>query len=96
VKDLIRCHRRITSCECKGVLIMPMWHTSSYLNFFMENDEKPKMPFVLIKKWHPYILQNEGATNTALFGFTPFWFVALGFNTIPAGGKKFVNNKSKQ
>jgi len=88
VKDLIRCHKRITSCECKGVIIMPVWYTSSYLHFFMETDEKPKMPFVLIKKWHPYILQNEGATNTALFGFTPFWFVALGFNTIPAGGKK--------
>jgi len=95
VKDLLRCHRRITNCECKGVLIMPMWHTSSYLSFFMENGEKTKEPFTLIKKWKPYIIQNEGATNTALFGFTPFWFVALGFNTIPANAEGGGNCKQK-
>jgi len=81
VKCLISCYHRITKSKCKGVIIMPLWFTSSYLSYFLDGEERPKPPFTLVKKWRPYIIQNEGATNTALFGYTPFFFVALGFAT---------------
>jgi len=81
VKELIKCYMRITSCKCRGVLVMPIWYTSSYLSFFLDGEGAAKAPFSVLKKWWPYIIQNEGATNSALFGRTPFQFVALMFDT---------------
>jgi len=73
-------HFRISNSKCRGVIIFPLWFTSSYLGFFFEKGTVPKPPYQLIKKWRPYVIQNENATNTALFGAVPFEFVALFFN----------------
>lgn len=66
--------------QVERVLIFPLWKTASYYNIFFKN-ESPKQPFILIETWSPYIVQNENARNTALFGQVPFSFVALYFDT---------------
>lgn len=81
VSALIRVHRRIVSTKCRGVLVLPEWETSSFLQFFMTNPATPNKPFSLLWKWRPYIIQNENAKNTALFGAIPFCFLALSFDT---------------
>jgi hypothetical protein len=78
VSLLIQVYHKICSSVCKGVLVLPMWKTASFYSFFFEGDI-PRPPFALIKQWHPYIIQNEGARNTPLFGITPFMFAALYF-----------------
>lgn len=80
VSDLIKVHQRISKSTCKGVVIFPRWITSSFIHLFFDKEGKPNKPYTLVKEWHPYIVQNEGATNTALFGRTNFPFVALAFN----------------
>ncbi len=78
---LIQVNNRIQTSQCKGVIILPVWKTSSFYTYFLNENEFPKEPYRLVKKWHPYIIQNEGVTRTPLFGITPFKFVALAFNT---------------
>jgi len=80
VGELIRVHQRIISSNCKGVIVMPKWLTSSYIHNFLKANAEPRSPYKLIKEWHPYIVQNEGAVNTALMGITTFPFLALAFN----------------
>jgi hypothetical protein len=81
VSALIRIHKRILESSCEGVLVMPVWKTSSfYTLFFEKNDLQPKRPFQLVKLWSPYICQNENTKNTALFGQVNFQFAALYFN----------------
>jgi len=80
VKDLIRFHQRVEKSRAKGVLIIPKWLTSSYIHFFINKDSEAKSPYRLIKEWNPYIVQNEGAVNTALVGITNYSFLALAFN----------------
>ncbi len=81
VSLLIKVHDRILRSPCKGVLCMPMWVTATYYTFYFDKNNSPRKPFSLVKEWHPYIVQNEGAKHTPLFGKTPFAFVALQFNT---------------
>lgn len=81
VSQLAKVHHRIIESACEGVVCLPMWPTASFFTFFFDIAESPKHPFKLFKKWHPYIVQNEGATNTPLFGKTPFAFAALYFCT---------------
>lgn len=80
VGQLINIHMRITRSKCKGVLLAPAWETSSFLHFLMTSDTIPAHPYTLLWKWRPYIIQNENAKNTALFGEVPFFFVALHFD----------------
>lgn len=81
INDLIQVARRIRSSQCKGVVMFPVWPTSNFFHFFMENMSKTKPPFILEKIFNPYIFQNEDAKNTPLFGYTNFSFVILSFNT---------------
>jgi hypothetical protein len=80
VSALIRTHKRILESTCEGVLIIPVWKTSSFYNLFFKNDSTPQKPFHVVKLWSPYICQNENAKNTALFGQVNFQFAALYFN----------------
>lgn len=80
VADLIKIHQRVRTSKARGVLIMPKWETSSFLNFFLDGLGRVKAPYKMVMEWHPYIIQNEGAGNTALFGYTNFPFLALTFN----------------
>jgi len=80
IKDLIKVHLRVVTSNCKGVLIIPKWLTSSYIHFFLDKNSEAKNPYKIVKEWHPYIVQNEGALNTALVGTTNFTFLALTFN----------------
>ena len=81
ISQLIKIHRRIIVTKCKGALVMPVWETSTYLSCFMNKLKDPEGPYELMMTWHPYIIQNENARNTALFGKVPFKFVALKFDT---------------
>ena len=80
VSRLIDVHRRIKETKSKGVVVFPAWESSSFLPFFMENLEKTTERYQLVCKWRPYIIQNENARNTALFGNTQFEFLALRFD----------------
>jgi len=80
VSELIRTHHRIINGGAQGVLILPKWKTSSFIHLFLDEEGQIKKPYKLIQELHPYIVQNEGATNTALFGITNFPFLALSFN----------------
>jgi hypothetical protein len=80
VSLLIKTAKRIRSSKCEGVIVFPVWKTSTFYNFFFE-EGVPKPPFQLIKLWHPYIFQNENARKTPLFGQVPFEFAAFYFNT---------------
>ncbi len=81
VSELIRVHKRITTTSCEGILILPVWKTSNYYTLFMDENDVPKFPFECVKRWSPYIIQNENAKNTALFGQVNFHMMALLFNT---------------
>jgi hypothetical protein len=81
VSLLIKIHQRICISECEGLLIMPLWKSSSFYNLYFDATESAKHPFQVIYKWHPYIFQNENARKTALFGDVPFMFGALTFCT---------------
>lgn len=76
---LVRVINRIRNCACKGILLVPNWPAS---NFYCEifNDNKIRTPFVLVAELRPFIYQNEGASNTPLYGITKFLFFALYFN----------------
>ncbi len=82
VSCLIKTHWRIMCSECEGVLVLPVWKTSSFYGLFFEGEMVPKPPFVLVRLWHPYIIQNENARRTPLFGSVPFSFAALYFSTL--------------
>lgn len=71
---------RIMQSSCKGMLILPLWSTANFHNLFFDPQGDPRPPFCLARKWHPFIVQNENASDTALFGYTKFQFVALYFN----------------
>lgn len=81
VSQLVRVQHRIRQSPCEGVVCLPLWKTATYFPFFFDNNGAAKSPFRVVKMWHPYIVQNEGATNTPLFGITAFQFVALHFCT---------------
>ncbi len=78
VSLLLRVIQRIRTSNCQGLLIAPNWPASEFYWELFENGH-PKFPFRFIKEFHPYVLQNEGAKHTALFGVTPFTFFALYF-----------------
>jgi hypothetical protein len=82
VSLLVRVANRIRSTECKGILILPVWKTASYFSLFFGDNLTPRHPFHLITLWHPYVIQNEEARKTPLFGNVPFKFAALSFNTV--------------
>ncbi len=73
--------RRIRSSPCQGLLIVPNWPTSDYYCDLFHKDVLLQ-PFVFVEEFHPYIFQNEFATNTPLKGLTAFTFFALYFNTL--------------
>ncbi len=73
--------KRIRNTPCRGMLIVPNWPASSFFClFFVKTRVQP--PFELVLEFSPYITQNEGATNTPLFGRTAFTFFAFYFNTL--------------
>jgi hypothetical protein len=82
VSLLMKVFRRITTSECKGILVMPVWKTASFFCLYFDGDLNPFPPFQLITLWHPYIIQNEDFKQTPLFGNVPFQFAALAFNTL--------------
>ncbi len=79
VSLLLRVITRIRNSRCQGLLIVPNWPASDfYWELFEEGHARP--PFRFVSEFRPYIFQNEGAKNTALFGITPFTFYALYFH----------------
>ncbi len=82
VSELINVAKRITTSRCRGVLCMPLWKTATYYAVYFDSFGNIKEPFVIVKVWHPYITQNEGARNTPLWGHTQFPFAALFFCTL--------------
>ena len=79
---LIKTHRKIIRTNCSGVICFPVWTTATFYNFFLDQQGNPKPPYKLVKLWHPYIIQNEGARGTALFGRVPFQFMACYFENL--------------
>lgn len=73
--------KRIQHSNCQGLLIVPNWPASEFFNELFEHD-KVVAPFQFISEFKPYIFQNEGASNTPLFGVPKFTFFALYFNTL--------------
>lgn len=79
IKLLPNVAKRIRSCNCEGVVILPNWPTSNfYCDFFKDNSPKP--PFKLVRIFNPFIYQNQNA-KSALCGKVEFKFLALYFNT---------------
>ncbi len=73
--------RRIKHSRCEGVLVFPNWPASDfYCEIF--HPHGPVYPFSVVEEFAPYIIQNEGATHTPLFGNTSFTFFAVYFNTL--------------
>ena len=73
--------RRIKNSRCEGVLVFPNWPASDfYCEIFQPHGTVS--PFRLVEEFAPYIIQNEGATHTPLFGKTSFTFFAVYFNTL--------------
>ncbi len=72
--------KRIGNSKCKGLLIVPNWPASNFYCLFFDNGQV-QHPFQLVQEFRPYIVQNEGARNTPLFGKTEFTFFAFYFNT---------------
>jgi hypothetical protein len=72
---------RIRNSKCQGLLIIPDWPASDFYCDIFDNDSLLS-PFLFVKKFYPYIFQNEDARNTPLFGRTKFAFFALYFNTL--------------
>lgn len=81
VSLLIQTHRKIINSRCQGVLVLPMWRSSTFFSFFFKNMSECNYPYIMLWKWKPYIVQNEDARDTALFGSVPFEFAAISFNT---------------
>lgn len=81
IKEAIKVARRIQGSTCKGVILIPVWPSSTFYNFFFDSCSRAKPPFFLEKLFHPYVIQNENARNTPLFGHTKFHFAVLSFNT---------------
>lgn len=73
--------RRIRMSPCQGLLVVPNWPASDYFCELFHAKEILH-PFHFIKEFTPYIFQNDGATNTPLFGVPDFSFFALYFNTL--------------
>jgi len=71
---------RIMATPCEGIVCLPVWEASNFYSLYFKKNHEVREPFVLMKLWKPFIVQNEGARNTALFGTTPFYFAALYFN----------------
>jgi len=78
---LVRVANRIRKSPCQGIVILPNWPASDFYNAFFANDHQIRLPFKLVKEFHPYIFQNENARNTPLFGITHFSFFVLYFDT---------------
>ena len=81
VSKLIKVHQRIYTTRCEGMVVFPEWETSSFLRCYLEESGAAKPPYKIVWRWRPYIVQNENAKNTALFGYSNFNFLALSFNT---------------
>lgn len=81
-KLLVRTANRIRKSKCQGIIIFPNWPASDFFTTFFASNFQVRPPFRLVKEFHPYIFQNEGARNTPLFGITPFSFFVLYFNTL--------------
>jgi len=79
VSALIKVYRKIMTGNCSGIVVMPEWKASRFLSFFVSQELGARPPFQLIRRWKPFIVQNENARNTALFGRVKFDFIALKF-----------------
>lgn len=80
-KLLARVAKRVRQSQCKGLVLLPNWPASDFFNEFFEANYIPRHPFTLVKEFQPFILQNEHARNTPLYGVTKFTFFVLYFNT---------------
>lgn len=77
---LIETHRKILNSKCKGVVVLPIWESATFFPFFFKSPDQSHFPYSILMIWRPYIVQNEDARNTALFGSVPFQFAALKFD----------------
>jgi len=93
VKFLIKVCLRVRKIEAEGVVIVPNWPTSSFYNFYFDTTGKPKPPFLEVKRWKPYIFQNQDAEGP-LKGKVVFDFIALFFNTKKGNLSNHFTNKS--
>jgi len=73
---------KIKNSKCQGILIVPDWPAQAFYCTIFHKENDYIHPFKIVKKFKPYIFQNEGATKTPLFGYTEFDFFALYFNTL--------------
>lgn len=78
---LARVAKRIRNSKTRGLVIVPNWPASDFYNEYLDQHKQPKSPFHLVKEFHPFILQNELARNTPLYGITKFSFFVFSFDT---------------
>ncbi len=82
VSELVRIARRIRTSKMIGVVVLPKWPASPFYCYFFSSDGSPLPPFKIFNVFTPYIIQNENAKTTPMFGFPKFEFLALSFNTM--------------
>jgi len=80
VKFLIKIAIKIRKIEAEGVIVLPNWITSSFYNFYFDASKKPREPFLEVKRWKPFVYQNQGADGP-LKGKLEFDLIALYFDT---------------
>lgn len=90
IKFLIRIARRVRKTEVQGVVLVPDWSTSSFYSFYFDIYNRPKAPFIEVKRWRPFIYQNQGAEGP-LNGKIEFDLVALFFNTRKNYNMRFIS-----
>jgi len=78
---LARVAKRIRNSQTKGLVLVPNWPASDFFNAFFDRGCMAKRPFQIIKEFNPFILQNENARHTPLYGITKFSFFVLYFDT---------------
>lgn len=76
VSELVYLANEIKRRKCEGVVILPDWKTSTFYNHCFQNGF-PVHPFQLIKRFLPFVSQNQAA-KAGLEG-TKFYFFALYF-----------------
>jgi hypothetical protein len=73
---LIQVARRIKNTKgIKGLIIMPDWPTAAFMHFYKNEF------FELVQRLRPYIIQNEEARGTPLFGKVNFDMLLFYFET---------------
>jgi len=80
IKYLIHIAITLRRIEAEGVILVPDWITSSFYYFYFDTFKKAKWPFQEVKRWKPFVIQNQGAEGS-LKGKIQLDLIALYFNT---------------